>query len=471
MGKMNRALMLDTLTHQRQSFLTKGTPTVQKRRSDLKKLRLAIVSNRQAIEDALIADFGSRSRHETVITEIMTLLNGIDYLHKNLRRFMRSERRHVPLNFQPAKAYVTYQPLGVIGIISPWNFPVALALMPLATALAAGNRAMLKPSELTPHTSQLLEEILSDSFSPEDVAVVQGDADTGKQFSQLPFDHLFFTGSTQVARHVMRAASENLVPVTLELGGKSPVVIDPDHPIDHAAKQIAYGKLANSGQVCIAPDYAFVPESKLAQFIADYDAAVKSAYPDGPDSHEFTSLINHAHFDRLTALIEDAKQHGARIENVGFSPEHAKNREKTIAPSLVLDATNTMKIMQEEIFGPILPVITYQNIDQVIDFINAKSRPLALYYFGPENKNRQRLLTQTTSGNVTVNGTILHVAIDDLPFGGVGLSGMGAYHGIEGFRTMSHAKGIFEMKKWNLSQVLTPPFGKFANLLMKLLIR
>jgi coniferyl-aldehyde dehydrogenase len=303
------------------------------------------------------------------------------------------------------------------------------------------------------------------------VAIFTGDIKVSTAFTALPFDHLLFTGSTQVGRHVMRAASENLVPVTLELGGKSPVIIDAEHSIEHAAKEIAYGKLANGGQICIAPDYVMVHETQVDQFLMAYDKAVSELYPNGPGSTQFTSVINEHHFKRLCTLIEDAKSKKARVIEVGVNPKEARQRINTLPPTVVLNVTDEMDIMREEIFGPVLPVMTYENMDDAIEYINTHPRPLALYYFGGDNLNRQKVMTRTISGNLTINTTILHYAIEDLPFGGIGPSGMGSYHGIEGFRTMSHAKGTLEFRKWNMSSVLRAPFGPLADFILKALLR
>lgn len=461
----------DILALQRAAFLRDGPPTLVQRRADLKTLRAALLARRSEIEDALDEDFGHRSRHETAIMEIFPLTTGIDYLSRNLRRFMRPSHRHVALSLRFGRARVEYQPLGVIGIMAPWNYPLQLVVMPLATALAAGNRAMLKPSEFTPATSELLTRMLADSFPLEQVAVVTGDAEVGAAFSALPFDHLFFTGSTPVGRKVMQAASGNLVPVTLELGGKSPVIVAGGHPMNDAAASIAYGKLANAGQTCIAPDYALVDEDEIDAFVTAFDKAAANLYPGGPTSSDYTAIVNDHHHARLSSLIADAREKGAQIRSIGRNPEQAGQRAHTLAPTLVLNATDDMRIMQEEIFGPILPVVGYRGIDAAIAYVNARPRPLALYYFGSDREERNKVLTQTTSGNVTVNGTLLHIAQDDLPFGGVGPSGMGAYHGIEGFRSMSHSKGIFEQGRWNAATLLRAPFGALADRMLAILLR
>jgi len=467
----NAVKLDDVLARQRGAFLRDGAPSLEQRRADLKTLRAAVLARRGAIEDALIADFGHRSRCETAIMELTSLVLGVDYLHRHLRRFMRPTRRHVAMTMRLGCARIEYQPLGVVGIISPWNYPLSLALMPLATALAAGNRAMIKPSEFTPATSELLKAMLGEIFAEEQVAVVTGDSALGAAFAALPFDHLVFTGSTGVGRAVMKAASDNLVPVTLELGGKSPVVVGKGHSLDHAASSIAYGKLANAGQTCVAPDYALVHESEIQPFVAAYGAAVATLYPEGPVSDDYTSIINDRHHARLVGLLDDARSKGARVVEVGCKPGEASSRPHTLAPSIVLGATDDMRILQEEIFGPILPILPYRDANEAIAYVNARPRPLALYYFGDEGEEKRNILSRTTSGNVTVNGTLMHYAQDDLPFGGVGPSGMGAYHGVEGFRALSHAKGIFEQGRWNGGNLLRAPFGRVADTILKALLR
>ena len=317
------------LARQRAAFLRDGPPSLAERRANLKKLRAALLARRADFEAALDADFGHRSRHETAIMEMLVVTWGIDYLHKNLRRFMRRERRHVALPMRLARAYVEYQPLGVVGIVAPWNYPFSLALIPLATALAAGNRAMIKPSELTPATSDLLVSLIAETFSEDEVAVITGDASVGAAFAALPFDHLFFTGSTAVGRAVMRAASEQLVPVTLELGGKSPVLVDRGQPLARVAADIAYGKLANAGQTCVAPDYVLLHESEVEAFIEAWNKAVAALYPEGPASEDYTSIVNVRHYERLRGLLDDARAKGARVVETGPSPEHAKRRAHT----------------------------------------------------------------------------------------------------------------------------------------------
>jgi len=451
------------LERQRQAFLADGPPDLRQRRAALARLKAAVLAFRTELEDAVSADFGHRSRHETGLMELAGILESIGYLSRRLRRFMKPERRHVGLLHRAGRAHVTYQPLGVVGVMSPWNYPISLALIPLATALAAGNRVMVKPSELTPRTSEVMQRLLASAFSDEEVAVVIGGPEEGARFSALPFDHLFFTGSTQVGRKVMQAAAANLVPVTLELGGKSPLVVARGHVDALTVDSVVFGKLANAGQTCVAPDYAMVHEDDLEAFVARYLETVAAFYPAGPTSPDYTSIVSERHHARLVALVDEAGARGARVIEAGVRPETAAHRTRTLAPTLVIGAPDDCGLVREEIFGPVLPVRTYRRMDEVIDHVNAGPRPLALYYFGAEDGDCDALLRRTTSGSVGINNTLMHVAQDDLPFGGVGPSGMGAYHGIEGFRTMSHAKGVYVRSRWSLSRLLHAPFGRFAD--------
>ena len=456
------------LSNQRNAFLRDGPPTLEQRRADLKKFKLAMIARRKEIEEAINTDFGHRSRHETAIVEIIGVIEGIKYLSSNLKKFMAPSKRNVALYMRFGSARVEYQPLGVVGVISPWNYPINLSLMPVVTAIAAGNRVMLKPSKFTPATNAVIASMFSEIFPKEQVILVNGD---GATFSKLPFDHLVFTGSTAVGRSVMKAASENLVPVTLELGGKSPVIVSKGYSLEKAASRIVYGKLLSAGQTCIAPDYALVHESEVDAFIKAYENNVKAAYPEGPTGDDYTSIVNEQQFKILNELLEDARAHGAQIIEVGIRPGDASKRPHTMAPTIVLGVTDEMLIAKEEIFGPILPILSYQSIDDVINYVNARSRPLALYFFTHDDEDKRKVLSRTTSGNVTINGTFAHIAQDDLSFGGVGQSGMGAYHGIEGFRTLSHAKGIYEQGSWNGMDLLHAPFTKNTDRLINLFLR
>lgn len=460
------------LNAQRSAFLREGPPAPARRRADLEKLRTAIRGRREQFVDAVNGDFGHRSRQETSYMDLVPVMDGIRYLERNLERWAQTEPRGVALHFRPASNRVIYQPLGVVGVISPWNFPVALALMPLATALAAGNRAMLKPSELAPATSALLSSMLGQIFASDQVAVVLGDASVGAAFSSLPFDHLLFTGSTPVGRAVMRAASDNLVPVTLELGGKSPAVIDRGWSLRRAARSIAWGKLANAGQTCVAPDYVLVADEELETFVTACAAEVQRLYPAIASNPDYGTIISDGHYARLTGLLNDARAKGARVLEIGtLSTGQRRLHPRTFLPAIVTKVTDEMAVAREEIFGPILPVLPYRSIDDAVACINARPRPLALYFFGPDGPARRQVIEHTTSGGVSINETLLHYAQDDIPFGGVGASGMGAYHGQEGFKRMSHAKGVFEQARLNVTDLLRPPFGAWFNRAMAYLLR
>jgi coniferyl-aldehyde dehydrogenase len=351
--------------------------------------------------------------------------------------------------------------------MAPWNYPIALSLVPLATALAAGNRAMLKPSESSPRTAELIADLVAATFTAEEVAVVTGGPDVGAEFSKLPFDHLIFTGGGKVGRAVMAAASANLTPVTLELGGKSPVIVDAGFSLERAAKLIAYGKLANAGQTCIAPDYALLPRASVAAFVEAFGRAVARAYPGGAADPNYAAIVNPGHHARLTALLEDARARGAKI--VSFDSGAA--RAQTIPPTLVLDPTPDMRIANEEIFGPLLPILAYDDVAEAIARVNAGDRPLALYLLSDRPAIVERVLRETTSGGACVNDTLLHYAADDLPFGGVGASGIGAYHGEEGFRALSHFKGVFTQRRLNAAGVMRAPFGRLADFVLGRLLR
>jgi coniferyl-aldehyde dehydrogenase len=456
------------LAKQRAAFLRDGPPSAAQRRADLRKLKRALLTRRPQFEAAISKDFGYRSAYETRIMELIPIIQAINYLRRNLAKWMRPERRRVSLHFIPGQARVYYQPLGVVGIVSPWNYPLSLAIMPLLSAIAAGNRAILKPSELTPATTDLLKSTLRDIFSEDQVAVVSGGPELGAAFSRLPFDHLVFTGSSNVGRMVMKEAAEHLVPVTLELGGKSPTLIGPDADVETAAGSVAYGKLANAGQTCIAPDYVLIHEKDAATFIAYYDAAAEAFYPAGAADANYSAIASARHYARLRGLIDDAESKGARVIETG---KKAAARGHKLPAAIVLNVTDDMAIMREEIFGPVLPIVTYRTLDDAIAYINRRPRPLALYYFGTSSEDRRKVLTRTTSGNVTINDTLMHYVQNALPFGGVGMSGMGAYHGIEGFKAFSHAKGVFEQSRWNLGGLLRPPFNRTTNWVIRYLLR
>lgn len=456
------------LDSQRTAFLHAGPPDLKQRRTDLRRLKAEILKRRMQIVHALKTDFGQRSERESAIVELIPLVQSINYMIRHVGHWMKPERRHVSAYFQCGWARVVHQPVGVVGIIAPWNYPISLALVPLATAIAAGNRAMLKPSEFTPATSAVIGEIVQTIFPPEQISVVMGDGEVGAAFSALPFDHILFTGSTVVGKKVAEAAARNLTPVTLELGGKSPVVIEPGFSMQRVAERVAFGKLTNAGQTCVAPDYVLVQEDDKEAFAAAYQIAVKKLHPgEYVGSPDYTAILNQHHYERLSGLIHDAEAHGAQVIRMGSdsAPSHV------LAPVLILNVKPEMAVMQEEIFGPVLPVLTYKNLDEAIAFINARPRPLALYYFGDKCAEREKLLKRTVSGNVTINGTLLHYAQDDLPFGGVGDSGIGAYHGKEGFMALTHPRGIYKQGRLNAATLLQPPFNKLTDAITNLILR
>jgi coniferyl-aldehyde dehydrogenase len=462
--------MQEILARQREAFLKAGPPSLEERRGDLRNLRRAIKNNAERIALEISGDFGNRSRYETLLADVWPTLAAIRHAIRHLPHWMKPRRVSVGLEFMPARARILYQPVGVVGIISPWNYPFQLAIMPLIAALAAGNRVMLKPSELTPRTAQFLAEFLGTLFPAEKVATVLGGPDVGAAFAKLPFDHLFYTGSTAVGRQVMRAAAENLTPVTLELGGKSPCILAEDAELATAVDSIVSGKLLNAGQTCIAPDYVLVPRERREEFIKLAGAAVKKFYPTLAANPDYDSLINERHYQRVVRYVAEAKAQGVRV--VEFNPAQEKLAADTrkLAPTLVIEPSEELGIMREEIFGPVLPVKSYGRIEEAIEYVNRRPRPLALYYFGAGAKQRDEVLNKTLSGGVSVNDTLLHVLIEELPFGGIGASGIGAYHGEIGFQTFSHRKGVFLQSRFNGAKFLRPPFGRVTALMLKLLM-
>jgi coniferyl-aldehyde dehydrogenase len=419
--------------------------------------------------EAISADFGHRSAHETRLLEVFPAVEAVRHARRHVGAWMRPQSRAPSIWFRPGRARVMAQPLGVVGIIVPWNYPLLLAISPLAAALAAGNRVLVKMSEFTPRTGALLAELSSRYFDSDIVSIILGDATVGAAFARLPFDHLLFTGSTRVGHEIMRAAADNLTPVTLELGGKSPAIIGPDYALGKAVERIMVGKLMNAGQTCIAPDYVLVPEGRVEAFLAEARAMVARCYPDLANTPDYSSIINDQHFQRLRAYLEDARQRGARVEPL--APAIADTTARRLAPVALLDVSDSMRVMREEIFGPILPLLTYRSLDEAIAYINAHPRPLALYCFENDRRRLARVLNETVAGGVTVNDTILHIAQENLPFGGVGPSGMGHYHGLEGFKTFSKQKAVFHQSAVNGMSLFNPPYGRWFDRLTRLLIR
>ena len=440
-------------------------PPLETRLDRLRRLRALVGENETRFEQAISADFGHRSRTETLFAETLFVLGEIKHASKHLRKWMAPQRIATALQFMPAKNRLIPQPLGVVGIIAPWNYPLQLTLAPAIGALAAGNRVMIKPSELTPHFAALLRELVAGKFAPDEMLVAGVEDEIAKAFAVLPFDHLIFTGSTRVGRLVAEAAGRNLTPVTLELGGKSPAIVDRSADLDEAAARIAYGKLLNAGQTCIAPDYAFVPEEKLTAFAEGVRSQMRRMFGTEPNNKDYTSVISDRHYARLQSLVEDAAARGARILQPAKPDDPNWKARRKFPPTIVVGATADMTVMQEEIFGPVLPLLGYRDAGEPIAYINKHDRPLALYWFGRNNAARDEVLTRTISGGVTVNDCLFHFTQINQPMGGVGASGSGAYHGEWGFKTLSKLKPVFYRSVLNRMADLYPPYGgKIARL-------
>ncbi|NBW74777.1 MAG: coniferyl aldehyde dehydrogenase [Sphingomonadaceae bacterium] len=460
----NTTAMMATLQRQRDAFTAARPESMSVRKDRLKRIIAMMKETGEDFARAISRDFGHRSHEQSLMTDIMPSVTAAKYCLKHMDAWARTEKRkpNFPLGLFGARAELRYEPKGVIGIVSPWNFPVGLTIGPVAQAFAAGNRVMIKPSEFTEDTSEMMKEVIGRYFAEEEMAVFTGGPDVGQAFCGLPFDHLLFTGATSVGKHVLRAAADNLVPVTLELGGKSPTILGRSANVERASERIAMGKMLNAGQICLAPDYMIVPQELEERAISAVSNAVSAMYPTLLNNDDYTSVVNAKHRDRIQGLIDDAKAKGAEaIEiNPGNEDFSASNGHK-MPLTILRNVDDDMKVMQDEIFGPVLPIKTYKGIDEAIDYINAHDRPLGLYYFGEDAGEREQVLTRTISGGVTVNDVIMHVSIDDLPFGGVGPSGMGSYHGPEGFKTFSHARSVYTQPKFDLAKLagLKPPYG------------
>lgn len=464
---MTQDALKQTLTKQQQAFANEGVADSTIRIDRLRRVHGLLGRNRKSIIDAASADFGNRSLHQSQMSEILASMDGLKHAIKHVKHWMRPERRKPPFPFGllGTKAHIEYVPKGSIGNLSTWNFPVYTAISPLTGILAAGNRAMLKLSELTPETSTLLKNLIEQAFDQEEVAVVLGDAAVGAEFAALPFDHLIFTGGTHIGRHILEAASRNLTPCTLELGGKSPVVIGRSYDIAKAAQRIFSGKALNQGQACLAPDYVFVPKESESEFVTAVTAFYSDLFPTIINNPDYTSVINARHAARLQHLIDDAQNKGAKVhsinpanENFQQQPEHLHK----IPMTLITDVSDDMAVMQEEIFGPVMAIKTYEHINDAISYINHRPRPLGLYYFGSDKREERFVLDRTISGSVCVNDVMGQASCEDLPFGGIGASGMGHYHGEHGFRTFSHARAIYRQSPIDLMKLsgMLPPYSE-----------
>jgi len=452
---------------QREAFRSDPYPPPKERKLDLRRLENLLLERQEELASAIGADFNGRCRQEVIFSEILLSIRALRHARKRVAAWMAPRPRELDWPLQPAKAWVFPQPLGVVGIISPWNYPAMLTIAPLAGALAAGNRVLLKLSEFTPGTSAALAKLIADTFPVDHVAAVQGDISVGRAFAALPFDHLLFTGSTNAGREVMRAAADNLTPVTLELGGKSPAIVAPDADLKAAAEDIAYGKLLNAGQTCIAPDYVLVPGHILEAFVAALRQSIEGYWPAPANNPEYTAIINERHLSRLEGYIQEARDRGAHVMTVGPPPELGSRR---LPPTLVLNPPEDIALMRDEIFGPILPILPYERIEEAIAYVNRHPRPLALYLFARSGRTIEAVLARTVTGAACVNDTLVYIVAEDLPFGGVGASGFGRYHGREGFDTFSHLKPVFRRKVPGLSRFLRPPYGRMHELLKRILI-
>ncbi len=475
--------MIDSLQQrldaQKHAAMLDPIPTPAARRNSLGRLEALLRQHGEALHQALDADYGNRARPETILAEILPVLDAIAYARSRLARWMRPRRRLVGRHLWPGKAWIEIQPLGCVGIVSPWNYPILLSLLPVVDALAAGNRVMLKPSEHVPACSALLDRLLAAAFEPTQLAVVTGDATIGRQFSALPFDHLLFTGSTGVGRSVMQAAAAGLVPVTLELGGKSPAILCPDAVADartlgRTAHSLAVGKFFNAGQTCLAPDYVLTPRDRLLETAEALRTAAARLYPTVADNPDYTAVISNSHHRRLQALVEDAAAGcTAVLRHPEDRPENHErlNLQRRMPPTILCGPDPGSRVMEEEIFGPVLPVLGYDTLEQAIDFINARPIPLSLYCYGNDPARQRLVLSRTRSGGVTLNGTILHAALPSLPFGGLGESGTGTYHGQAGFLRFSHQRGIYQPGRFSGFTWMSPPHGAMTRRMLGLMMR
>lgn len=460
---------------QRSAVLTEGVPSAQTRRDRLSRAVDMLVSSQKQLCETLSHDFGQRPVQISRFLDILPAVHSLKLARRRVHRWMKPKRSMpgLPLGVPGAVGHIAHQPLGVVGVISPWNFPITLTFGPLAGIFAAGNRCLVKPSELTPATSELMKTLAAQYFDPRELAVITGGQEVAESFSRLPFDHLLFTGSGGVGRRVLLAAAENLVPVTLELGGKCPVVVGRSASLSQTVDRILLAKMANAGQICLAPDYVCVPRDSVQDFVRYARLWAARVYPGLPANSDYTSIVSPRHAQRVEELLADATGKGATVIRLSDAPTTRSTDQRLVSPAIILEAADTMKIMQEEIFSPLLPVRPYDRIEEVITYINRHAHPLALYYFGTDSAERRELLARTTSGGVTVNDIGMHFFAEALPFGGVGASGLGAYHGEYGFWRFSHARSILQMPRWDFAGLLglRPPYSGRLKFWLDLLIR
>ena len=462
--EVSREEMESKLKVLKEKFLTSYNPSFNERKDRIERLKKLVEVNSDAFHKALEEDFGTRHEQLSLLSDTLPVINNAKDVLKHLKKWMKPEKRkpNFPLGLLGSKAFVQFQPYGVVGIISPWNFPLNLSIAPLVEIFAAGNNAMMKLSEFVPATSELTERLFKEYFSPEEAIVINGGPKTSQEFSSLPFDHLLFTGSTNVARKVSASAAENLVPLTLELGGKSPVIIGPNAKMKKSVDKIMMGKLVNAGQICIAPDYIFLPEGKEDEFVQHATEFVHAAYPTIKNNPDYTSIIHLNHFERLKNYLSDAQSKGAKIIEINPANEDLSQQEfHKVLPTIILNPTEEMDVMKNEIFGPILPVKTYSNFTDTIEYINKNPKALALYYFGDDQSEINNILDNTTSGQAVINEVLFQFSMHDLPFGGVGPSGMGAYHGYDGFKNFSHKRSVLKGQNLiNAGSLVSAPYSE-----------
>ena len=469
--------MQSVLESQKKHFIKEGSPSIELRVDRLNRLKSLIMDNRYDLVDALNEDYGNRSKNTSIMTDAYSIIPDINNAIKNIKQWTSPKKRssNFPFGLLGAKSYVRHEPLGTVGMISPWNFPVNLTFKPLAAIFAAGNQVMHKPSELTPLTASLIKELCDKAYDENEFATFLGGPEVGEAFTKLHFDHLLYTGSGNIGKHVIQSASQNLVPVTLELGGKSPVVIGKSADMKVSAKRIMFGKTLNAGQICLAPDYVIVHKDKKEEFISEAEIAIKDFYPTIKDNDDYSSIINERHFNRINSLIQDAKDKGAHINEINPSNEDFSQQQfYKIPPTIVTNTSDDMKIMNEEIFGPVLPVIEFDDLDDALSTINSKDRPLGLYYFGTDKSEESQIMNKTSSGGVTINNVVGHIQQKDLPFGGVGPSGMGRYQSYDGFKNFSNPRAFYKdvgFKFDKLFDGIRPPYTKSIENLLKSLLK
>ena len=459
-------MLRERFNRMQQAFRQEPYPSLDHRRDRLNRLLKLLKKHQKEIAEAIHEDFGQRSTTETSIIDLYPSIEEIRHTRSQLRRWMKVRKVSVPLSLKPGRAKILPQPLGVVGIIVPWNYPIFLLFGPLCNALAAGNVCMIKPSEFTPAYGALMSRLFAEYFSSDEVAIIEGGVDVAEAFSRLPFNHLLFTGSTAVGKKVMKAAAEHLTPVTLELGGKSPAILSEHFSLKKAANRLISTKLTNAGQTCIAPDYVLIPFGQEKAFLTEAKKVAVSRYPDWPGK-DYCQIIDERQRQRIMDILADAEQKGAEVIKL----IDAEDSERFIVPRIVFNSQDQMRLMQEELFAPILPVLSYRAMIDAIQYINDRPRPLALYLFSDHEQEQWQVLQETHAGGVTINDCLVHCGVSALPFGGIGPSGIGQYHGEAGFNTFSHLKSVFKQSSLSGVPMMYPPYNGLTRWLVKLLIR